>query len=308
MKSLLHQLAFGIWCFRPDVVGAYMPQVSEVIFGNHILSDLKSSDAPRPTPVVAVPRLEFQTLEGERLALDPSKPVDQQDGLVAVISISGPIMRDDFCGDAGMLTMAKWYADIENTPGIVGIVEDMNSPGGNGQAMLALTTQKERMRKPIISLVRHGMACSAAQGITAASDLTFASTELDEFGSIGTYVKIADWDAAYAKRNDIKVHTIKATRSVQKNADVESALKADPADPKDNYDALRKNYIDPFNEAFIALVQRNRPGVKDENGVLEGRVFMAKEALKYGLIDSTGETLESAIAAVRDIANKKTKN
>lgn len=299
MKSLLHQLAFGIWAMRPEAVSAYMPQVQDIMFGQAL-----QSSADVPAPAVTMPKLEFMTLEGERLALDPTKPIRSEEGLVAVVSIDGPIMRNDFCGDAGMLTMARWYADLENTPEIIGIVEDVNSPGGNGHAMLALTTQKERMKKPVVSLVRHGMACSAAQGIVATSNLVFSSTELDEFGSIGTYVKLIDWDAAMAKRNDLKVHTIKATRSTQKNADVERALNADPADPKDNYDGLRKNYIDPFNEAFIQLVQRNRPGVKDENGVLEGRVFVAKDALKYGLIDSTGETLESAIEAVRQLATK----
>lgn len=299
-KSLLHQLAFGIWAMRPDAVSAYMPQVQEIMFGNH----LQNADAAVPAPVVVTPSIEFHTREGERIALDPTKPIQSEEGLVAVVNISGPIMRNDFCGDAGMMTMARWYADIENTPEIIGIVEDINTPGGNGHAMLALTTQKERMKKPVVSIVRHGMACSAGQGIAATSDLSFASTELDEFGSIGTYVKLMDWDAAMAKRHDIKVHTIKATRSTLKNADMERALSADPADPKDNYDGLRRNYIDPFNEAFIQLIQRNRPGVKDENGVLEGQMFVARDAMKHGLIDSTGETLESAIAAVRQLATK----
>lgn len=302
MKSLLHQFAFGIWAMRPDAVSAYMPQVQEIMFGNHV----QNMDKPAvpAAPLITMPRMEFMTLEGERMPLDPTKPIKSEEGLVAVVTINGPIMKEDFCGDAGMKTMARWYADIENTPEIIGIVEDIDSPGGNGHAMLALTTQKERMKKPVVSIVRHGMACSAAQGIAATSNLVLSSTELDEFGSIGTYVKLMDWDAAMAKRHDMKVHTIKATRSKLKNADVELALSADPADPKDNYDGLRQNYIDPFNEAFIQLIQRNRPGVKDENGVLEGRVFVAKDALKYGLIDGTGETLESAIAAVRQLATQ----
>ena len=33
MKSLLHQLAFGIWMFRPEAVEAYMPRVYDVLTG-----------------------------------------------------------------------------------------------------------------------------------------------------------------------------------------------------------------------------------------------------------------------------------
>ena len=177
--------------------------------------------------------------------------------------------------------------------------------GIGGYGMSALAIQKERMSKPVVTLVNHGMACSAGYGIAATSDLVFTTTESDEVGSIGTYMAIRDFSKMEEQRG-IKTHTILATRSTKKLSAYQEALKADNTDPNDpHYKNLRETRVDPFNEAFITLVQRNRPQVKDADGVFEGQVFTAKRAKELGLIDRTGATLNDAIAAVRDLASKQ---
>lgn len=303
MKSLLHQLAFGLWAIRPEAAEAYMPQVFDVISGKTNLQATSRKEAE----LMMEAQLCFYTQEGQRLTAGVD-PIEAQSGLVAVMSVNGPIMKDDFCGAPGTSTMSRWLADFEATPEVAGVVLRADSPGGNGYGMLTMTSQLERMSKPVVTLVEQGMACSAMYGIAAAGDLVFTASAVDEVGSIGTYVRLADFRGFYEEKK-IKLHTIKATRSTDKNALVDEAFKADPNNPDDpHYKALREQYIDPFNEHFIELVQRNRPGVKDENGVLSGKVFMSADALRYGLIDSTGQTLESAIAAVRNLANQATNN
>ncbi|HRD54621.1 MAG TPA: hypothetical protein PKY96_18435, partial [Flavobacteriales bacterium] len=99
---------------------------------------------------------------------------------------------------------------------IVGVVLNIDSPGGNGNAMNLMANQVERMRKPVVGLVSHGMACSAAYGIGSACDLMMTSGPMDEVGSIGTYVRLHDWSGADEK-DGLKVHEIYATRSVEKN-------------------------------------------------------------------------------------------
>lgn len=297
--SLLHQFAFGLWAFRPDVAEAFVPQVYDIMMGKTPVSH----DARTEAQLMNEVQLCFYTADGRRMDASAGE-VMPESGLVAVLNLSGPVMKDDFCGAPGTSTMSRWLSDFEATPEVLGVVLRTDSPGGNGYGMLTMTGQIERMSKPVVSIVEQGMACSAAYGIAAAGDMIFTSNAVDEVGSIGTYVRLADFRGAFEEKK-IKLHTIKATRSSDKNALVDEAFKADPNDPNDpHYKAIREQYIDPFNEHFIELVQRNRPGVKDEHGVLSGKVFMSADALKHGLIDSTGQTLESAIATVRELATK----
>jgi protease-4 len=297
MRSLLHTFALSIWAIRPEAVAAYMPQVEEVLKG-------RLAAAPNTRTEKALMEeadLRFVTREGREMR-PANEQVEPEPGLVMVLNLSGPVMKEDYCGAAGTTTLSRWLANAEATDEVDGVVLNLDSPGGNGYGMLTMTDQLERMSKPVVSIVQQGMACSAAYGIAAATDHVMAASEVDEFGSIGTYVRLTDW-SGYDEQKGIKTHTILASRSTEKLKDYEEALKADPKDPADpHYKAIRENYIDPFNEHFIQLVQRNRPALKDEKGVLAGRVFMANEALRLGLIDSTGQTMGSAIAMVRELA------
>jgi protease-4 len=297
MSTLLHQFVRGIWAMRPEAADAYMGQVRDIMMGR-----IQPKSARNDAQMKEETGLCFFTQDGRRLEVG-REPIAPEPGLVAVVNITGPIMKDDYCDSPGMSTMARWMQEFENTPEVEGVVINADSPGGNGYGMLALTEQLERMQKPVVTLVSHGMACSAMYGIASATDMVFTNSEVDEVGSIGTYVRLVDPRGAWEKEG-FKLHTIKATRSTDKNALVEEAFKADPADQDDeHYKAIRAQYIDPFNEHFIALVKRNRPGVAES--ALTGRVFMSNEAMQQGLIDATGKTLSDAVAAVRELATKR---
>lgn len=301
MKSLLHQLAFGIWAIRPEAVEAYMPQVKEVLMGRQANSATIHKQTEEELMMEA--GLCFYTADGRRMNAGVDE-VSAEPGLVAVMNITGAMMKSDYCGAPGALRMSQWLSDFEATEEIAGVVLNIDSPGGSGYAMNIMAAQIESMSKPVVGLVSHGMACSAAYGTGAACDLLLTNSGMDEVGSIGTYVRLANWQGMWEKEG-VQFHEIYATRSTEKNAWVREAFKADPKNEDDpHYKAIRTQYIDPFNEAFIAHVQKNRPGVKDANGALSGRVFMSADALTNGLIDSTGHNLDSAIAAVRELVTK----
>lgn len=297
MKSLLHKFGFGVWAIDPSAVPAYLPQVNSIVREPRTEAPVLITEEKLAASI----NLRFHTRDGlivypgkEQLAAEPD--------MVMVVDIKGPIMKEDFCGDAGTKTIAGWLEKAESTKEVSGVVLNIDSPGGDGYGMFALTSTIERMKKPVVSMVDCGMACSAAYGIAASTDRIFSSVEADRFGSIGTYVVVSDW----SKRNEkdgIVTHVITATRSNEKLKDIQEVMKADGKNPDDeHYKTIRAQRIDPFNEAFIGLVQRNRKGLKDTNGVLAGRVFMASDALELGLIDKTNETIAGAIAAVRELA------
>ena len=304
--GLLHQLAFGIWAMREGSAEPYYPMVLDIIEGRTVQLATEGTPPPPPTQLQVMhdAGMTVCTEEGETLTMqDASTRLDHgARGLVVNFNITGPIAKDDGLCDIGMQTVAGWVAQFDAEPAVLGYTFNIDSPGGNGRAMLLMASALERSRKPRVGIVQYGEACSAAQGILAKMDLAFAADETDMFGSIGTYATLRDMSKALEARG-IAVHNIAATKSTQKNAAVLEALKG-----PDHYDKFRKEYIDPFNERFVALIQKARPGVKDQNGVLEGRVLYAPEAKAEGLIDSIGETLESAVDAVRTLAKKRNNN
>lgn len=299
MRSLLHQLAFGVWALQPEAADAYAPQVQQ------LMENGWRTDAPHPDEAKLMREARYQFVTAGGRSINPvQEQVEPEPGLVMMFSIDGVIMQDDNCGAPGARTMANWLRQAEATPEVSGVVLLINSPGGSGIAMMQLVHQLEMMTKPVVSLVDGGIAASAAYGIAAATDHIMVGTDADEVGSIGTYATLRDYSGSLEKAG-VKVHTITATRSQQKLSAYQTALKADPKDPNDpHYATLRAQKLDPFNEVFIALVQRNRPQVKDEDGVFEGRMFFPPDALRLGLIDSMHGSVDDAVQKVRELTNQ----
>lgn len=301
---LIHRLAFGIWAMSAQHAQAYMPRVHGLLFpgsnaNDELIPQRKSWDREYTQDQVAM-------MNGITFIDEQGNPLDafQRDigpevrNLVAVLPIKDVILKnDEYCGPIGMDTVAGWQQRYQNDPRVVATMLDVDSPGGEGTGMFLMTDQLMREgRKPCVSVVRAGMAASAGYGIVAATDKVFASRDTDEFGSIGTYVTLVDMKAYWAKEG-LPIHEIYATESTEKNKDFIEALDG-------KYEALRKNFIDPFNEGFMSLVREQRPGLKEKDGVLNGRLFYAQDAKRLGLIDGF-ESLEGAAAAARALAGVK---
>lgn len=297
---LLQELTSGVWAMLPEAVAGFEQQVRATLAR-------QGQDTQVQDEAALMQSADFRVVTTDDRRMSAGKdPITAESGMVVVVNISGPILKHDDYRTPGANTISRWLAEIEDTPEFLGAVLNIDSPGGSTYAMLALTQQLESMKKPVVSFIQHGMACSAAYGIAAATNLILSASDLDTFGSIGTYVRIQDRTKAEADQG-IVTHTVMATRSKAKDRPIREVLKADPSDPEDkHYQLFLKSYLDPVNEHFISMVQRHRPGLKDENGVFEGEKYMAQDALKYGLIDGTGKTMQDAIESVRAMSKKPT--
>ena len=106
-KSLLHQFVRGIWAMRPEAADAYMGQVREIMMGKPEPQNERRTDAQMKEEV----EMFFMTVDGRRLDVG-QEPIAPQPGLVAVLTINGPIMKDDYCDSPGTSTMARWMVTI----------------------------------------------------------------------------------------------------------------------------------------------------------------------------------------------------
>jgi len=216
---------------------------------------------------------------------------------VAVISISGPLMKhDQECGPAGMDTIGQWIKNLDADNSIGSIILKFDSPGGTVSGTASLGNIIRDCKKPIISFVDE-MACSGAYWLSSQCDQIIAAIPRARIGSIGVMLSFMDIQPAWEKEG-VVFHDIFSDLSTEKNKEWEE-LRAG------KYENYKKNVLNPLAQDFHAVITSKR-NITDES-ILKGRVVFADEALKIGLIDkiaSWDETLSIAFEMAEDYNHK----
>lgn len=212
---------------------------------------------------------------------------------IAVISMLGPITKyDQYCGNAGTETKAALIQEAINNPNINGIILNIDSGGGEASAVEGISNIIRNSSKPVVAYV-NGMAASAAYWIASAAHQIVIGHNASEVGSIGTYTQLADFNKYYEDRG-IKVHTIYAPQSTEKNRGYREALAG-------KYKSLEQD-LAVFTNMFINQVKEYRDGkLGTDPDMFKGSMYYAKEAIEQGLVDEQGDFL-TAIQAVERLA------
>ena len=217
-------------------------------------------------------------------------------GSVAVINITGAVMKYDYCGAPGTQTIMDMIDQANAIPAVKGIVLQIDSPGGAVDGTQQLANKIKSSAKPVVAFVNGKMA-SAAMWFGSAASARIASANTDVIGSIGT---MASWKdrSKMESAMGVTTHQVFATASTSKNME----MRATEGDTPD-YQPLIDNILDPTNQEFIDSVKSNIPGVNEQ--VFTGAIYLAKEAMKMGLIDKIG-SFNDAVKMVLKLADKKT--
>jgi protease-4 len=216
---------------------------------------------------------------------------------IAIINISGPVLKADNCGDPGSMSYASFIMDAANHSKIKGSIIIMDTPGGQveGTQTVADAVAYHATKKPIINFVQDGMMASAGYWMGAAASKIIASHNTCMVGSIGVMAKLPDSTAEAGK-----VHIIYADQSSEKNKSFQEAMGG-------KYEGLRKEILNPLAENFIGSVKAAREGKINLSAgdPFKGKLYMATEALQIGLIDSIG-TFQDCINAIEETSNSTT--
>lgn len=212
---------------------------------------------------------------------------------VAHIRIEGPIEQRAsiwtlLFGGAALDMIAAEFEQALADPNVKGILLEIDSPGGTvyGVPELARQIRAARGQKPIIA-VANAEAASAAYYLASQADEVVA-TPSGQVGSIGVIYLHTDLTGA-AEQQGVKFQIF---RSQDRKADVnpyETLSEAAAADIQAKVDA--------YDAMFVRDVARGR-GVSVEKVRADfgaGRMFLAADALKAGLIDRI-ETIDAAAA------------
>ena len=284
---LMSQLMKGKFFLRPDIALGMGTQVANLINRNGEVNAREKR------------RLEVTTISDsgkvKAFFYDDDEDDDEEErqssrydavpaGSVARIPIKGTMMKYGTWCEYGMQEIGAFIQEAAAHKNIAAIVLDYDSGGGAVDAVAPLNHAvafAKSLGKPVVASI--DMACSAAYWSASTTDYLVADNDISaEVGSIGVMMSFMDVKGYYEKEG-IKLHTIYATESSDKNLAFQKALEGE-------YDMIREEELDPLARAFQSAVRTNRTGKLKESakGILNGKTYFADTALANGLIDRVG--------------------
>ena len=196
---------------------------------------------------------------------------------IGLININGVIISDSTSSTRGMREIASESIKMAQDKRIKSFILYANSGGGASGAVEIMTDaisyiQNDLDKKVVAFVPQAGCAYSAMYGIISACSEIYSAHEMNGFGSVGTMIEFEGKAHENVDSDGYKTVRLYATKSVQKNKSFEDAINTD------NYEMIVSEMLDPINERFINLVQKNRPQLKGTN-FDDGRVVFAKDAI-----------------------------
>lgn len=233
--------------------------------------------------------------EAARLAPQTERAIGRRPGAVAVIPIRGVITaRPSFLEMYGLatsaLTVTGALREALAAPEVKAVLLDIDSPGGGtaGVGELADEIRAAREIKPIIAHANH-LAASAAYWIAAAASQVEASPSA-LVGSVGVYIMHLD-QSGMLEQMGLKPTFVSAGRH---------KVDGNPFEPLgDGARADMQAMVDEVYGQFVDAVAAGRGAAAAEvrAGYGEGRVLMALQARKAGMIDVI-RPIEQTLAAL----------
>lgn len=272
----------------------HLPLVASILKGNNALvAELKDGKIETKEETFSSIRMEGGVARRSSTGAFSDAP----EGSVAVINITGPIMKyGDVCS-YGSMDYAAMIQAADRSQNISSILINIDSPGGEVNGTATLADAIKNTSKPVIAFINDGLCASAAMWVASAADEIYASQPTDMIGSIGVYCTIYDWNG-YFEEQGLKVHEIYAPQSKNKNLEYKKAIKGNPR--------MVEEELSMIAEVFISTIKNNRGEKATANAKKwqAGDIMYASEAIDAGLIDGI-KTFDQVIGRATEMKTKK---
>ncbi len=277
----LHSLFNRPWYIEQNYAQGYLPLIFGMLVGNH----MGANDTEKEKPSL----ISYHSSKGNSNTANVK---------VAILEIKNPIVKhDQMCGPQGTKGMMRELDALKGSD-IAGVVLDIDSGGGQAYGTPEFYDYLSTYPKPVVTYT-DGLMCSAAYYIGSAAQEIIANKRAEHIGSIGAYAKLLDIDGYYGTKG-LKVHTMYATKSTEKNKASRDVFKEEGS-----YETYIKEELDPLVDTFISDIKTARPQI--DEAVFKGGTYNAEKAKEMKLVDSLG-TINDAIDRVIELskdANKK---
>lgn len=206
---------------------------------------------------------------------------------VMIVPIRGTMTKYDTCVSYGTQTLAEIMEGYVDDASVAGVVIDIDSGGGSGNAVPPLVAAIKKLQdagKPVC--VHCDLCGSAAYWVASQCDAIYMDNKTSEVGSIGAYYLFCD-DSAQNPTTGEKWISIYAQESEDKNYAYRQALEGNVKPAQEELAVYVKMFQDD--------VMSGRPGIlKDEKGVLTGKMFITSDAIRLGMADACKSLKETA--------------
>ena len=295
---LLSAILRGPWLIEPEYAQAHLPFIHNLLSGK--AEGLKIDSKKIELTAGSTGRLLAYSGEDNHPYYDNISSFPT--GTILVVPFSGPVMKDDNCGSLGSQSYSELFNRISLASNIAGVVLVMDGPGGQvyGTQMMADAVKNCGLVKPVVGFVYDGIAASATYWIASACTELYVSHESSKVGSIGALCEIPDMNGFYEGQG-LKIHTIYAPQSTDKNKEYNDALKG-------NYDGVQEE-LKGFVDFFISSIEVNR-GEKlnlAKGNPFTGKMYGAKDAQAIGLIDGI-KTMDEVISRAEELIKPQNSN
>lgn len=269
---------FGLWAVDDSLFMAQFDRISQM----NLLAHVEIHQAEQPTILARVAK---------------QKTADKQ--TIAVISIQGTMTkRGSSLSDAGStIALRSAVREAARDSDISAILLVIDSPGGTvaGTADLGREVVRARKSKPVFAFIED-LTASAAYWIASQADKVYANDKTALVGSIGTFVGLYDYSAAAAK-DGIRPVVIQAGKF--KGAGFKGT------EITDEQKAYWQGIVDSVQAEFTAAIASGRRlSVAAAENLVQGRVWMAAEAVDLKLIDGI-QTYQDTVAELITVSEKQ---
>ncbi len=290
-SNLYSAICRGKWFISFRDVEANMLLVEKILLDNDITKDASVLSDRDPIPI-------FMST-GDKEAKSGNSFADAPNDSTAIIPIRGTLLKyASYCA-YGTMEYGQIIRQAADSQNISSIILDIDSGGGSVDAIApvvdAIQYAKSKGKWPV---ARVDLCASAAYYIASYCNEIIATNSISaEIGSIGVMMSFPDY-AKYYEKEGVKIHTVYSNLSDYKNAPFEAARKGE-------YELIKTEELDPLASDFQKNVKANRSGkLKAETkGILNGRMFYAKDAVSEGLIDGI-DTAENIVRHARELSRQ----
>lgn len=197
---------------------------------------------------------------------------------ILVLPIEGSMSRSGGCFSMGANEMASILENAWQDDTIGAVVLRNHSGGGSVHSIVPISNALKRKNKPVLAAV-DSVSGSANLYVSVFADEIIATHEMAEVGSVGVMAQVLNDDKAM-ENEGLKLEIIIPPESNYKNKAILEARDGNP-------DLLIKEELTPWARHFQEVVRNNRSKLDmSMEGILNGRMFYAFDAIENGLIDS----------------------
>ena len=228
----------------------------------------------------------------------PSKKVKSKNEIAVIYANGSIVSGKSKDGTMGSETISKAIRTARLDDDVKAIILRVNSPGGSALASDIMWREMvlAKEAKPVVVSMGN-VAASGGYYIACAADKILAD-EKTITGSIGVFGVVPNAKGLMNNKLGITFDRVKTN----KHADLMSVFKPLTAQERD----IIQIGVEKIYDDFITKVADGRGMTKAAvDSIGQGRVWMAKDALKIGLVDEIGG-LEKAIETAKELAELDT--